>query len=170
MPNNRSRWTGLWVADDGRALAIEPKDAIVRVTLSDEDGAARNDVAHETHANELACDALLLRLSLDDALGALRASDGALFVAVDSRQDPHPRCRPRSSCWKLSSSPSRPTLTGRPEPVERAARWCDPRCARCAMRCAIVEAADDSGTGWRQQFVSLLCARCGRWSLWHYDD
>lgn len=170
MPNNRARWTGLWVADDGRALAIELKDAVVRVTLSDEEGAALTDVAHETDADELACDALLLRLSLDAALGALRASDGARFVAVDRREDPHPRCRPRSSCWKLSSSLTRPTLAGRPEPVERAARWCEPRCARCAMRCAIVEATDDSGTGWRQQFLSLWCARCERWSRWHYDD
>lgn len=94
------------------------------------------------------------------------------FTHVDARSVPHPTVRPRSTYWKISVHDQMPErLTGREQPERRARDWAELRCGLCGNSGAPIERTlDDSGTGWRQLFVVLRCERCGRRTLWHYDD
>lgn len=94
------------------------------------------------------------------------------WTHVDRRAVPHPSVKPRSTYWKISVHDAPPErLTGREQPASEARAWTELRCALCGDTSATIERAlDDSGTGWRQLFVVLRCDRCGRRSLWHYDD
>ncbi len=94
------------------------------------------------------------------------------FTHVNARTTPHPLVAPPSSYWKVTVTDAAPgELPGRAVEVATARAWCELRCGRCgSIDVEINEARDDSGTGWRQLFASVRCARCGRSTTWHYDD
>lgn len=166
MTDDDRALSGLWIADDGSAIELRA----ATITVSSADGESRTANATILEPRTVVCDELALTLTVNDDGTECVSNDSTVFTRCDRRRDPHPRCERTSSYWKLSSHDERPSLSGREQPVERVSHWCDARCVRCGFRCSIEAATDDSGTGWRQWFLLLRCDRCGRWSVWHYDD
>ena len=124
------------------------------------------------------CDASLLEIVSDDPwtnkdYGTIPWALPYLpFTHASARATPHPLVAPPSSYWKVTVSDTAPgDLTGRAVDAATARSWCELCCGCCGSnRVEITEALDDSGTGWRQLFAVVRCERCGRATIWHYDD
>lgn len=93
------------------------------------------------------------------------------FSAVACRAIPHPAVKTQSY-WEIEVTADLPLPSpGREQPQERAPAGFLDRCAACGRPgTEFVSATDDSGTGWRQFYVTSRCPRCERYSRWHYND